>query len=224
MDQRIKIPKELKEDTDSYGEENGFDDDMDEEGEDEMEEEDEGDDMENEVFAMARENDEMGVKQLAELEQPKKKTFANQEMIEKIEKLEDEMMDEKKWQLKGEVACKDRNYNSLLEEFVDFDTATKLPPQITKETTNAIESLIKQRILDELFDDPLRKAVVEGKKFNDFTLNFTKSGKGLGDEYAEDYSKKLAEINKDVFLDTDPDAPIKREIDDIFNGLMRNLN
>jgi len=31
-------------------------------------------------------------------------------------------------------------------------------------------------------------------------------------------------MNKDVFLDTDPDAPIKREIDDIFNGLMRNLN
>jgi hypothetical protein len=41
---------------------------MDEEGEDEMEEDDEVDDMENEVFAMARENDEMGVKELAELE------------------------------------------------------------------------------------------------------------------------------------------------------------
>ena len=40
----------------------------DEEGEDEMEEDDEVDDMENEVFAMARENDEMGVKELAELE------------------------------------------------------------------------------------------------------------------------------------------------------------
>jgi len=60
----------------------------------------------------------------------KKRSFeyANQEMAEKISKIEDEMMDEKKWQMKGEVQCKDRNYNSLLEEYVDFDTATKLPP------------------------------------------------------------------------------------------------
>jgi len=33
--------------------------------------------------------------------------------------------------MKGEVKCKDRNYNSLLEEHVDFDTATKAAPQIT---------------------------------------------------------------------------------------------
>jgi U3 small nucleolar ribonucleoprotein component len=41
------------------------------------------------------------------------------------------MMDEKTWQMKGEVQCKDRAYNSLLEEYLDFDTATKIPPQIT---------------------------------------------------------------------------------------------
>jgi hypothetical protein len=32
--------------------------------------------------------------------------------------------------------------------------------------------MIKQRILDELFDDPIRKAVVNEKKENDFLLNF----------------------------------------------------
>jgi len=69
------------------------------------------------VFALARENKEL--------------QFANSEMINKINKIEDEMMDQKKWQMKGEIDCKDRNYNSLLEEYLDFDTATKLPPQIT---------------------------------------------------------------------------------------------
>jgi U3 small nucleolar ribonucleoprotein component len=39
--------------------------------------------------------------------------------------------------------CKDREQNGLLEEYLDFDTATKLPPQITQETTNQIEALIK---------------------------------------------------------------------------------
>jgi U3 small nucleolar RNA-associated protein MPP10 len=38
---------------------------------------------------------------------------------------------------------------------LDFNTATRLPPTITKETTNKIEDLIKQRVLDELFDDPV---------------------------------------------------------------------
>jgi len=54
--------------------------------------------------------------------------FANQEMIDKIQKLEEEMMDQKKWQMKGEIECKDRGYNSLIEEFVDFDRVGKLPP------------------------------------------------------------------------------------------------
>ena len=39
------------------------------------------------------------------------------------------------------------------------------------------------------------------QKIDDFTLNFTKSGKGLGEQYADDYSKKLAAQNPDTFLD-----------------------
>lgn len=49
----------------------------------------EEDDAENDIFAAARENKEM--------------KFANEEMVEKIKKIEDEMMDEKKWQMKGEI-------------------------------------------------------------------------------------------------------------------------
>ena len=42
-----------------------------------------------------------------------------------------------------------------------------------------------------MFDDPIRKIHTTDKKQDDFTLNFVKSKKGLGDEYADDYSKKL---------------------------------
>ena len=83
---------------------------------------------------------------------------------------------------------KDRNYNSLLEEYVDFDTATKAAPLVTQDTTNAIESMIKQRILDELFDDPIRKVERDTKGVDDdFTLDFLKNSKGLGEAYADDY-------------------------------------
>jgi len=43
-----------------------------------------------------------------------------------------------------------------------------LPPKITQETTNRIEELIKQRVLDELFDDPLRKVMKPLEKEDDF--------------------------------------------------------
>ena len=62
---------------------------------------------------------------------------------------------------------------------------------------------------------------------DDFNLDFTKSNKGLGDQYADDYSKKMMDMNKGAFLDEDisgPDAQTKKEIEEIFLGLMRNLN
>lgn len=130
--------------------------------------------------------------------------------------------------MKGEVQCKDRAYNSLLENYVDFDTATKLPPQITQQTTNLIEAMIKQRIQDELFDDPIRKVGQEVQNhMDDVALDFTKASKGLGDQYAEEFANKLMAQNPDVFLDQDihgADSALKKEIDEIFTGLMRNLN
>jgi U3 small nucleolar ribonucleoprotein component len=82
--------------------------------------------------------------------------------------------------------------------------------------------------LDELFDDPIRRVAGDvNKGMDDFALDFTKSGKGLGDQYAEEYANKLMKENPDLFLDNDitgADSSVKKEIDDIFNGLMRNLN
>lgn len=66
----------------------------------------------------------------------KKQVFVNDDMIDKIEKIEDEMMNPKPWEMAGEATAKDRPINSLLEVHLDFNAATKLPPTITKETTN----------------------------------------------------------------------------------------
>ena len=78
--------------------------------------------------------------------------------MNKIEQIEDEMMNPKQWQMTGEATAHERPLNSLLDVHLDFNAATKLPPAITKETTNKIEELIKQRVLDELFDDPVLKS------------------------------------------------------------------
>lgn len=129
----------------------------------------------------------------------------------------------------GEARAGERPTNSLVDCHLDFNTATKAPTIITKETTTAIEGLIKQRILDELFDDPiLRENGGKKKKLNndDNDMNFTKSKKGLGDIYADNMSKKLLEMNTDAFLETalsGPDAPLKREIEDISRDLFNQL-
>lgn len=52
-------------------------------------------------------------------------------------------MNPKSWEMIGEAHARDRPMNSLLEVHLDFNAATKLPPTITKETTNLIEALIK---------------------------------------------------------------------------------
>jgi U3 small nucleolar RNA-associated protein MPP10 len=123
-------------------------------------------------------------------------------MVSKIEKIEDEMMNPKGWEMAGEATARDRPINSLLEVHLDFNAATKLPPVITKETTNAIEALIKQRILDEIFDDPVLKMASKRKKLNDDSeMDFTKSKKGLGDIYADDLTKRLSSINPEAILE-----------------------
>lgn len=74
----------------------------------------------------------------------------------KIEVLERQIISEKPWQLKGEVSARARPLNSLLFEEVDFQQQQKAP-KITPETTETLEEMIKQRIKDNRFDDPVRK-------------------------------------------------------------------
>jgi len=138
------------------------------------------------------------------------------------------MMNPKEWQLTGEVRAADRPKDSLLQVHVDFNTATKLPPTITRETTNGIEALIKQRVLDELFDDPVLLLGQGKKKLNDATeLDFTKNKAGLGDLYANDLKQSLAHSNPDAFLEQElagPDGQLKREIEAISSELFQSLD
>jgi len=82
-------------------------------------------------------------KYLEEKQEKDKDGFLNDELIGKIEQIENEMMNPKEWQMTGEAQAKDRPSGSLLAVHLDFNTATRLPPTITKETTNTIEALIK---------------------------------------------------------------------------------
>lgn len=76
------------------------------------------------------------MKDSSSLNETKKKPadYANSEMLDRINKLEEGMLgkDSKKaWQMTGEATAASRPVGSLLETVLDFNTATKLPPTIT---------------------------------------------------------------------------------------------
>ena len=52
-------------------------------------------------------------------------------------------LEDKPWQTKGEVTAKTRPQDSLLEEYLEFDTVSRQAPIQSVETTEQLEKLIK---------------------------------------------------------------------------------
>ena len=140
--------------------------------------------------------------------------FDENEIFTQIKRIEEKMLNTKKeWSTKGEILGKERPKDSLLTKAMDFEVGLKAPPIPDKEFTDKLESMIKQRILDDLFDDPIKKDFInlneQKKAEND--LDFEKSKKGLGEIYEEKY---LGNENTESKVDE-----IKKDCDDLCNKL-----
>ena len=113
------------------------------------------------------------------------------EIFEQINEIEEKMLNKKKeWSTRGEILGKERPKDSLLTKAMDFEVGLKAPPIPDREYTDKLEAMIKQRIIDDLFDDPIKKQNVnlnEKQNLNDNELNFDKSKKGLSEIYEEKY-------------------------------------
>lgn len=112
------------------------------------------------------------------------------DLFAQISSIEQKMLDKKDWNMKGEVLSSERPKESLLANPMDFEVSIKPPPVLKKEDTQLLENMIKLRISDDLFDDPIRKTKINlNKKSNqDTEINFTRDRKGLSELYEEDYT------------------------------------
>ncbi|XP_040457024.1 U3 small nucleolar ribonucleoprotein protein MPP10 [Falco naumanni] len=144
-----------------------------------------------------------------------------EKMSKKIKSLEEELLEEKPWQLKGEVTGKKRPENSLLEETVLFDHAVRMPPVITEEMTFQLEDIIKQRILDEAWDDvePKEKPKEEAFEYKKrITLDHEKSKLSLAEIYEQEYMKLHQQKTEEE------ENPEHKEIQEMMDSLFLKLD
>jgi len=144
---------------------------------------------------------------------------------QQIEELEMANVGPKDWTLGGEATAKARPINSLLEEDLEFDHASKPVPVITQETTETLEDIIKKRIIDNTFDDVVRKADPADRPFLPsklVELDDSKSKKSLAELYEADYLKQTTGSHTN-----EKDEKLNQEhtdIDNIFKGLCQKLD
>uniref|UniRef100_A0A8B9GN73 U3 small nucleolar ribonucleoprotein protein MPP10 n=1 Tax=Amazona collaria TaxID=241587 RepID=A0A8B9GN73_9PSIT len=144
-----------------------------------------------------------------------------EKMRKKIKSLEDALLEEKPWQLKGEVTGQKRPENSLLEETVLFDHAVRMAPVITEETTFQLEDIIKQRILDEAWDDVVPKEKPKEDTFEykkRITLDAEKSKLSLAEIYEQEYMKLHQQKTEEE------ENPEHKEIQEMMDSLFQKLD
>lgn len=144
-----------------------------------------------------------------------------EKMSEKIKSLEEELLEEKPWQLRGEVTGHKRPENSLLEETVLFDHAVRMAPVITEETTFQLEDIIKQRILDEAWDDVVPKERPKEDAFEykkRITLDHEKSKLSLAEIYEQEYLKLHQQKTEEE------ENPEHKEIQEMMDSLFLKLD
>ncbi|NWH43997.1 MPP10 protein, partial [Fregata magnificens] len=144
-----------------------------------------------------------------------------EKMSKKIKSLEEELLEEKPWQLKGEVTGQKRPENSLLEETVLFDHAVRMAPVITEETTFQLEDIIKQRILDEAWDDVVPKEKPKEEAFEykkRIALDHEKSKLSLAEIYEQEYVKLHQQKTEEE------ENPEHKEIQEMMDSLFLKLD
>lgn len=136
--------------------------------------------------------------------------------------LEDANLAKKSWQMGGETTAKKRPLNSLLEEDLSFDHMSRPPPVITEETTKSLEDTIKQRILDEAWDDVERRVKPVEKPY-DYSksrpLDQEKSKLSLAEVYEQEYVKQTQEATAEEGKEDKKHTEIREMASKLFHKL-----
>ncbi|XP_063370209.1 U3 small nucleolar ribonucleoprotein protein MPP10 [Cydia amplana] len=174
----------------------------------------------------AVENDEPDNKKDNNVDEHKSDFEHRQDRLKQtINRLEEKMLKEAPWQLKGEVDAVKRPQNSLLEEVVDFDLTSRPPPIITEQTTVTLEDIIRQRIKDKAWDDVEKKEkpVDDQLKFRKTEIiDQSKSKLSLAQVYEAEYLKQKQAASGEKEEKEEPEA--HKEVKEAMKKLFAKLD
>ncbi|RLN69381.1 hypothetical protein BBP00_00000374 [Phytophthora kernoviae] len=197
--------------------------DEDEEGnaDEDVEMQAEDDEEEYPTIKPAELEDEVDEEELAERGIMSSHQRQRMRLQKEIKELEEQAISEKPWVLKGEVRSAARPENSLLEAVLDYDRPVKAAPVITEEVSIALEEMIKKRILEDDFDDVIRKFAgnEQDEKNKLEEVSMEKSKEGLGEIYEKEYMKSAMGFEAD-----DESKQDQEEIEVMFKSLCWKLD
>lgn len=157
-----------------------------------------------------------------------KKENVKSKLLTQTEQLEKEMLAEKPWQMTGETTSTKRPVNSLLESTPEFEVASKQAPVITVEHTEALEDVIKRRILNEDWDDVIPRELPDvgwNQKRGELPeVSQEKSKLGLGELYEREFLKKAIGYDVDAAEKQSEEDKAKNEMKSLFAQLCSNLD
>ncbi|KAL9186080.1 hypothetical protein ACHAXT_005318 [Thalassiosira profunda] len=151
----------------------------------------------------------------------------SKKLAEQTLRLEQDMMAEKPWRMLGEAKGTDRATDSLLESTPEFEVAFKPMPILTAEHATNIEEVIKQRIVDEDWDDVVPRELpdIGGRKGGEAPeVSQEKSKLGLGELYEREYLKKTTGFDRDAHEKQTEEDAAKEEMKRLFANLCSQLD
>ncbi|KAH8582590.1 Mpp10 family of U3 processosome [Cryptosporidium sp. chipmunk genotype I] len=157
-----------------------------------------------------------------------------------IDELEENIIKEKEWYKLGETSITDREKNSLLDihlEVPQFSSMSNLVNNIDginneivssdkfklEEVSPYLESIVKQRIIDDLFDDikpkiELLKTLDKETNNKDTDIQIEKSKLSLAEIYSKKYQEQIiGNINEEYFDE-------KKQLSGLFTEIMCKLD
>jgi len=151
-----------------------------------------------------------------------------QKLKEQTLRLEQDLISEKPWMMRGEAKGSDRAQDSLLDSTPEFEVAFKPPPILTAEHTTDIEEMIKRRIIDEDYDDVIPRELPDigaHKRGGEAPeVSQEKSKLGLGELYEREYLKKTTGFDRSAHEKQTEEDEAKEEMKVLFANLCSQLD
>jgi len=150
-------------------------------------------------------------------------------LADQISSLEQKLVQPREWAQMGEVSGSERPVDGLLDQHLEFETASKPPPLITQEYTQDLEEIIRKRIIEQRFDDVVRKLPpppLKGSKGaeGDQPILDTKSSVGLAEVYEQEYLDATAKASGQATKAEQASAALQQEIGHLVGHLFHKLD